>query len=180
LLDEPTNHLDLEMRYALSRALQDFEGALVLVSHDRFLLRIVADDFWLVADRAVTRFDGDLDDYRSILGTRRGADAATERETSVAGSRKDQRRQEADKRRQLQPLRQRVIQAEAALDRLTHARQRIEAQLADPTVYEPAGKERLQCLLVEKAGLEREAVAAENAWLEASEALDAAQNLNAA
>jgi len=180
LLDEPTNHLDLEMRYALSRALQDFEGALVLVSHDRFLLRIVADDFWLVADRAVTRFDGDLDDYRSILGTRRGADAATERETSVAGSRKDQRRQEADKRRQLQPLRQRVIQAEAALDRLTHARQRIEAQLADPTVYEPAGKERLRCLLVEKAGLEREAAAAENAWLEASEALDAAQNLNAA
>jgi len=181
LLDEPTNHLDLEMRYALSRALQDFEGALVVVSHDRYLLRTVADVFWLVSDQGVCPFDGDLDDYRRVLSARRGSDDAEDGSASKpAPSRRDQRRQGAEKRQQLRPLQQTVRTAETALDKLTQARQHTEAQLADPVLYGEDGKERLQSLLQDKARIDRELADAETAWLEASEALDAAENMNAA
>ena len=73
LLDEPTNHLDIEMREALTEALQDYEGALIVVAHDRHLLRATADEFWLVAEGTLTRFDGDLDDYRDWVRSRRPA-----------------------------------------------------------------------------------------------------------
>jgi len=181
LLDEPTNHLDLEMRYALSRALQDFEGALVVVSHDRYLLRTVADDFWLVADGRAGRFDGDLEDYRKLLGERRNAQAgAAAEEAKPAVSRKDQRRQDAEKRQQLRPFQQALGKAEAALEKLAQAKAAVEARLADPAIYEPGNKELMQSLLLEKAGLSRELEEAETAWLEAGEALETAENTLAA
>jgi ATP-binding cassette subfamily F protein 3 len=173
LLDEPTNHLDLNARDALSLALQDYQGALVVVSHDRYLLRTVADDFRLVADGAVDSFPGDLDDYRRWLDERRNA-----KDTDVAArpgtSRKEQRRSEADRRKLLRPLLQAQQKAEAALEKLTAARQRLEEQLADPGLYEADAKARLQSLLLEKAGIDKALAEAETAWLEASEALEAA------
>jgi len=180
LLDEPTNHLDLDMRHALSMALQDFEGALVVVSHDRYLLRTVADEFWLADGGRAVRFDGDLDDYRRVLGERKtGASSPTSAEVSV--SRKDQRRQEAERRQQLRPLREALQRAEAVLERLERERQRIEQALADSTLYASDGHNKtLQGLLREKADLARDLEVAEAAWLEAGEALEAAQQVSAA
>lgn len=174
LLDEPTNHLDLEMRYALSLALQDFAGALVVVSHDRYLLRTVTDDFWLVSGGQAGRFDGDLEDYRKVLGERRNA--LTEGDAAKTGaSRKEQRRQGAERRQQLRPLQQALSRAEAKLEKLVKAGQSIESELADPLVYEPANKGRLQLLLQDKARIKREIDEAETAWLEAGESLESAE-----
>jgi ATP-binding cassette subfamily F protein 3 len=180
LLDEPTNHLDLDMRDALGLALQDYEGALVVVSHDRHLLRTVADAFWLVADRTVTPFEGDLDDYRRVLEAHRGAGSEDARSIGSAISRKDRRRQDAERRQQLHPLQQNIKKAEATLESLSQTRQHIESQLADPALYASDDKGRLQTLLLKKAELDREFTAAEMAWLEASEALDAAEKTSVA
>jgi ATP-binding cassette subfamily F protein 3 len=173
LLDEPTNHLDLNVRDALSLALQDYQGALVVVSHDRYLLRTVADDFWLVADGVMEAFSGDLDDYRQWLGSRRNA-----RESGAAAkagvSRKDQRKSEAERRRALRPLQAALQKAEAALEKLAGDRRRLEEQLADPALYEAEAKARLQSVLMEKVGIEKALADAETAWLEASEALESA------
>jgi ATP-binding cassette subfamily F protein 3 len=173
LLDEPTNHLDLNARDALSLALQDYEGALVVVSHDRHLLRTVADDFRLVADGTVADFLGDLDDYRRWLAERRNGREANA-PAKPGASRKDQRRSEADRRRALRPLQQVQQKAEAALEKLAAAKSHLEEQLAEPDLYQPEAKARLQALLMEKAGLEKALAEAETAWLEASEALEAA------
>jgi len=174
LLDEPTNHLDLEMRYALSLALQDFEGALVVVSHDRYLLRTVADGFWLVSDGQAGQFDGDLEDYRKLLGERRNAKASGQDSVKSGVSRKHQRRQGAEKRLQLRQFQQVLTKAENNLAKLAQAGQAVETQLADPSVYEPANKDRLQTLLQEKARLKSKIDAAETAWLEAGELLESA------
>jgi ATP-binding cassette, subfamily F, member 3 len=176
LLDEPTNHLDLEMRHALASALQDFEGALLIVSHDRFLLRSVVDEFWLVAGGRVTTFTGDLEDYRRELDAHL-AKAATE---AAPASRKDQRRLGAEKRQQLRPLQQAMQKAETALAKLGSKRAELEAELADPALYEPGEKIRLQGLLKDKARLDQQIEQAELAWLEAGEALEAAEKLIAA
>ncbi|QSA98596.1 ATP-binding cassette domain-containing protein [Methylococcus sp. EFPC2] len=180
LLDEPTNHLDLEMRYALSRALQDFEGALVVVSHDRYLLRTVADEFWLAHDGRVEPFEGDLEDYRKKLAASGAPSPAALETGATALSRKDQRRLDADKRQQLRPLQQALQKAESELDKLGQERHQMESALADPGLYEPDGKDRLQALLRDKARVDRALAAAENAWLEAGEALEAAQQVDAA
>lgn len=173
LLDEPTNHLDLNARDALSVALQDYQGALVVVSHDRYLLRTVADDFRLVADGTVAEFSGDLDDYRRWLAERRnGGDGAASGKTGA--SRKDQRRADADRRRILRPLQQAQQKAEAAMDKLAATKLRLEEQLADPELYQADAKPRLQALLLEKAGVEKALADAETAWLEATETLEAA------
>lgn len=182
LLDEPTNHLDLEMRHALSLALQDFEGALVVVSHDRYLLRTVADEFWLAGDGRLARFEGDMDDYRRFLSEAktRTADSQVARAPESC-SRKDRRREEAEHRQRLRPLRQALQEAEAVLEKLDRERQRIEHALADPALYETDEKKKLlQSLFREKAALDRRMETAEAAWLEASEALETAQQTYAA
>lgn len=170
LLDEPTNHLDLNVRDALNLALQDYQGAMVLVSHDRYLLRTVADDFWLVADGNAEAFAGDLDDYRQWLSNRRALpEGSTE---TKAVSRKDQRRLDAERRRTLKPFREALEQAEAVLEKLSSEKKRLEIQLADPALYESDSKAALQALLLEKAGIDRQLADAESAWLAASEALE--------
>lgn len=174
LLDEPTNHLDLQTRDALSLALQDYAGALVVVSHDRYLLRTVADDLWLVADGGVRPFAGDLDDYRRWLAEHR---QSRERPAGVAGSeatRKQQRRDDAERRRQLKTLQSAVDRAESSMQQWLAKKQSLEAQLADPDLYGAAAKERLQALLVEQRGIELSINQAEQRWLEAAEALEAA------
>ena len=172
LLDEPTNHLDLTTRDALSLALQDYQGALVLVSHDRYLLRAVADEFWLVADGALEKFAGDLDDYRQWLARRRQT-RETESADKPSDSRKRQRRSEADRRRVRRPWRLAQQKAETALEELTAAKRRLELKLADPALYSVEAKPYLQSLLMERDEIEQACREAETAWLEASEALEA-------
>jgi ATP-binding cassette subfamily F protein 3 len=175
LLDEPTNHLDLEMRLALELALQDYPGAVVLVSHDRHLLRTVTDSFLLVAGGQARPFDGDLDDYRRWLEQReRETEAREESEDKAhsAAARRDRKRQEAEQRQRLQPLRNELKKLDAQLEKL-HARQaELDAALGDGALYEAAQKERLQKLLADKATLDRQLAATEERWLEVSEVLE--------
>lgn len=176
LLDEPTNHLDLEMRHALTLALQDYTGALVVVSHDRYLLASVTDALLRVADGHVEPFDGDLDDYAQWLTRRRARDpSGTTTETArTAPSRRDQRRLDAERRRQQQPLKSRLQSLETDLVRLGAEQSRLAALLAEPALYTPAEKPRLKNLLQEQGRVQQALTQAEAAWLQASEALELA------
>lgn len=176
LLDEPTNHLDLEMRLALTMALQEFEGALVVVSHDRYFLRNVSDDLWLVADGKAGEFDGDLEDYRLLRLTKDNAD--DDKATSTNNKKAD-RQAAAQQRQKLQPLRKQQQAAEKAMDKLHQQLQELETALADTTLYEAANKDRLKNLLQQQADYKAELEQTELAWLEASEQLErAAQEVN--
>ncbi|AGA88977.1 ATPase component of ABC transporters with duplicated ATPase domain [Thioflavicoccus mobilis 8321] len=172
LLDEPTNHLDLEMRHALARALQVYEGALVLVSHDRHLLRITTDRLLLVDRCRVTDFDGELDDYPAWLANRASAERAAGGAEREAGSRRVQRREDAIVRQRLQPLKRRFRELDQRLAQLTHRRDEIERQLAAPELYSPDDKERLLALLDEKRRVDDELQEVETSWLEVGEALE--------
>ena len=176
LLDEPTNHLDLQTRDALSLALQDYAGALVVVSHDRYLLRTVADELWLVADGSALRFDGDMEDYRRWLNDHRTARArATAQSASVDKTPKQApRRSEVESRRLLKPLKTAMEKAELAMNQSILARQKLEDRMADPDLYHAEAKERLDALLSERARLEQSIEEHENRWLKASEAFEAA------
>ena len=164
LLDEPTNHLDLEMRHALTLALQEYEGAIVLVSHDRHLLRTTADSLWLVANGAVQPFDGDLDDYRDWLRQRDADPAATE---SAPSTRKQQKRDEAEARNrryaQKRPLAQRLAKLEKRMAELEQERKPLGSWLADPQSY--LDKEKLQPVLLREAALRQELERVEEEWL---------------
>lgn len=174
LLDEPTNHLDIDMRHALAVALQDFEGALITVSHDRYLLETVTDQFYLVANQSVTAFDGDLNDYRKWLDQRRQETAATT-DAADGRSRKDQRRQRAEMREQLKPLRQLVAKLEKMLDKLSAQSESYDEQLADANLYDEVNKSKLTALLKQKGQVDTELEQVEEQWMEAGEALEAAE-----
>ncbi|MDJ0740725.1 MAG: ATP-binding cassette domain-containing protein [Gammaproteobacteria bacterium] len=179
LLDEPTNHLDLEMRQALATALQDFAGAMVLVSHDRHLLRVSCDRLLLVHGGRVDEFGDALDAYPAWL-TRHGAQAARrpgaggDEPRDSADARKARKRDEAERRRQLQPLKKAVERAEARLERLQAEQQALEDELADGALYEAGNKERLAELLRRKAGIDRDVEDGELEWLRAVDALETA------
>jgi ATP-binding cassette subfamily F protein 3 len=174
LLDEPTNHLDIEMRHALARALQAYEGALILVSHDRHLLRMTTDRLLLVYDGRVVDFDGELDDYPAWLADRAPSSdrGRTNANSGTGSSRKEQRRQEAMSRQRLQPLRRRLKDAEQRLDDLTTRHQGLEQALAAPEIYAPEAKDRLLSLLAEKREVEQALEQVEATWLAISEALE--------
>ena len=175
LLDEPTNHLDLEMRHALLVALQEFAGAVVVVSHDRTLLRGACDSFLLVANGAVSAFDGDLDDYAAWLaksGRPRGA-----LESSEAGpaspSRQEQRRLDAEARNRLTPLRNEQRRLESQLEKLGAERQRLETELADPATYTTKPPEEGRRLTARHTEIVREIATLEERWLEVMSELEA-------
>ncbi|MDP2331888.1 MAG: ABC-F family ATP-binding cassette domain-containing protein [Reyranella sp.] len=174
LLDEPTNHLDMDARASLVDAINDFEGAVVLVSHDTHLVKMVADTLWLVAGGTVKPFDGDIDEYQAKLLKERGAKPAKRDERPAdASSKKDQRRATADNRAQKAPLKKAVDSAEKMLARLTAQLDGVVAKLSDPTIYGgPATV--VTDLRREKARLEREVANAEQRWLTAQEAFEKA------
>jgi len=178
LLDEPTNHLDLEMRLALTMALQDFEGALIVVSHDRHLLRTVADELWLVADGQAKVFDGDLDDYRQWLLVKdkplKNKLEKSETSVSAANTKKGDRQAAAEARQRLQPLRNTVKKTEKEMNALQKVIGDVEQKLVDNSLYEAAEKDRLKALLAEQAAAKSELELVEMAWLEASEAIELA------
>ena len=173
LLDEPTNHLDLEMRHALLVALQDFPGAVVIVSHDRTLLRSACDSFLLVANGSVTPFDGDLDDYAAWLGKSGKARAAPDSVTTAAGpSRQEQRRLDAEARNRLTPLRNEQRRIEGQLEKLAAERVRLEAQLADPATYTTKPAEEGRKLTLRHTDVMREIGTLEERWLEVMSELE--------
>ncbi|TDV52662.1 ATP-binding cassette subfamily F protein 3 [Pseudomonas graminis] len=177
LLDEPTNHLDLEMRLALTMALQEFSGAVLVVSHDRHLLKSTTDNFLLVADGLVQEFDGDLDDYARWLVDYRLRNAPTSN-TPVNVDKTDkkaQRQQAAALRQQLAPHKREADKLEKDLGTLHEKLAKIEAALGDSGIYEAANKDKLRDLLADQAKLKSRESELEEAWMEALELLESMQ-----
>ncbi|MFE8145939.1 ABC transporter ATP-binding protein [Brenneria goodwinii] len=177
LLDEPTNHLDLDMRQALTEALIDFEGALVVVSHDRHLIRSTTDDLYLVHDRKVEPFDGDLEDYQQWLMERQRQDggddnAPKENAANSAQARKEQKRREADLRAQTQPLRKQIARLEQQMEKLGAELEAIEAKLADTGLYDVSRKAELTDCLQQQIKVKADLEETEMAWLDAQEQLE--------
>ena len=177
LLDEPTNHLDVDSRQALIQALNDYEGAVILVSHDPHLIELVADRLWLVGDGGVAPFDGDMEDYRRHLMEQRRAERAATRGASREAkandqpSKKDKRRAAAEARAAVADLRKAARTAEQRIETLTREKDALEAKLADPEVYNgPTAK--LMDLQMRHGKLKQAINKAEEAWLDAQAALE--------
>ena len=179
LLDEPTNHLDMEMRHALTIALQAFEGAMLLVSHDRALIRDTTDELWLVADGKVTTYADDLDSYtRWLAQFRQQQAAAAQPEPTSSAPKVDakaQRRAAAEQRQQLAPLKKAADKLEQQLAAANQEHAEVESALGDPGIYEAANKDRLKQLLARQAGCQQRIDELEEAWLTAHEELDSLQ-----
>lgn len=177
LLDEPTNHLDLDMRQALTEALIDFEGALVVVSHDRHLLRSTTDDLYLVHDGKVEAFDGDLEDYQQWLSDLQKQTVTTAEPKQESGNsaqaRKDQKRREAELRTQTQPLRKQIEKLEKQMEKLNAALAEAETKLADSAIYDQSRKADLTLALQQQAEAKSALEECEMAWLDAQEQLEA-------
>ncbi|MGI9301348.1 MAG: ATP-binding cassette domain-containing protein [Gammaproteobacteria bacterium] len=169
LLDEPTNHLDMNMRHALAVALQDFAGAVVLVTHDRHLLRLVTNELWLVANGTATKFTGDLDDYARWLMERVETTHSAEDELpqSATPTARRRRQQNAESRRRLQPLRNNVAQLDRQLQKLYNEKARLHERLSDANLYDPESKGELNALLQDKGKVERKLGSIEERWLAA-------------
>jgi len=172
ILDEPTNHLDIDAREALVKALADFSGAVLLITHDPHLVELVAERLWLVADGTVRPFDGDLDDYRAMLAEKARPAARPE---AAAPTRREDRRERAEARAALAPLRRRAREAEARIARLEAERAGLEKRLADPALYAPGRAGDVTAANTRLAAIGREIAAAEEDWLAAEEALAAAE-----
>lgn len=189
LLDEPTNHLDLEMRQALTDALTYYEGSLVVVSHDRHLLRSTVNEFYLVHDHKVEEFKGDLDDYQKWLNEQNAlanepksvlakslenstaCTPATNSENSAA-NRKEQKRLEAELRQQTAPLRKKITQLEKELEKATEKLTKLEEMLASSEIYEAENKAKLTETLTKQLEAKKQVEEIEMQWLEAQEQLE--------
>ena len=190
LLDEPTNHLDLETREALTVALAQFEGTLVLVSHDRHLLRATTDQFLIVAGGRLQAFDGDLDDYRNwLFKTKLAGQGDVELPASApsiasnapaasvtAEERREKKRREAEERQRLsaarKPIESRLKRLEEQMEKLQAKKRTADAQLADPDLYAGSDKDTVKTLVYEQAVISRDLEAMEQEWLELHEALE--------
>ncbi|MEG1624511.1 ATP-binding cassette domain-containing protein [Pseudomonas sp.] len=177
LLDEPTNHLDLEMRLALTMALQEFSGAVLVVSHDRHLLKSTTDDFLLVADGKVETFDGDLDDYSRWLVEyrQRNAPVSTAPVNADKTDKKAQRQAAAALRQQLAPHKREADKLERELGSLHEQLAKVDASLGDSALYEAARKDELRDLLAQQAKLKVREAELEEAWMAALEELETMQ-----
>ena len=177
LLDEPTNHLDLEMRLALTMALQEFSGAVLVVSHDRHLLKSTTDEFLLVADGKVDTFDGDLDDYTRWLAEyrQRNAPVSSAPANADKSDKKAQRQAAAALRQQLAPHKREAEKLERELGTVHEQLAKVEASLGDSALYEAARKDELRELLARQAQLKGREAELEEAWMEALEVLETMQ-----
>ena len=191
LLDEPTNHLDLEARHALTMALQAYQGAIVVISHDRHLLRQVVDNYWLVADGKVKEFEGDLQDYQAQVQALAQAQAQAkmkqrqetmrldpskaihcESETLTPAERKEQKRLQAEKRKQLSPLKKAIAKHEKDIDAWQAKLDQLEIELAQPSLYEMENKAKLKDLLTQQAHASQQHEHNEELWLEKNDELE--------
>ncbi|CCN72081.1 ABC transporter ATP-binding protein [Vibrio nigripulchritudo] len=179
LLDEPTNHLDLDMRQALTLALQTFEGAMVIVSHDRYLLRATTDDLYLVHDRQVAPFDGDLNDYYKWLTEQQKAErkelqaSAPEKSSdNSAAARKEQKRKEAEFRKLTAPIRKNLTKLEQKMDKLGQILSDTETQLSNTELYQAENKAKLNEVLSQQATAKSELEEVEMEWMAEQETLE--------
>ncbi len=173
LLDEPTNHLDLEMRHALTMALQGYQGALVVISHDRHLLRNTVDEFFLVAEGAVREFDGDLNDYQKWLKNYSRITEVVEPAVIEAPVDKKLSRQEsAEKRKKRDPITKQIKQIEAKIEKLQKSISDIEVTLADGNIYAKDNKHQLKDVLAKQAEVKKNLLDHEEQWLEFQDQLE--------
>jgi ATP-binding cassette subfamily F protein 3 len=181
ILDEPTNHLDVDSREALVMALNEFDGAVILITHDRHLVEACVDRLWLVRDGTVTAYDGDMDDYRRLLLAERGAAKSRERGSLPAGGRSEpavgraeQRQKAAERRAQLAPLKKAMQAAEREVEAITSDLARLDTALADADLYtnDPS---KVQRLSLERGQKARRLAEAEERWLLATEAYETAE-----
>lgn len=182
LLDEPTNHLDLEMRHALTMALQGFEGAVITVSHDRHLLENTVTDYTLIAEGTAREFDGDIDGYRKWLNQQR-LDVRKEKfshekqnDSASPVKKKAARKAAADERAALQALRNKSKKLLEQIEKKSARLKEIETELGDSALYEAANKSRLETLLSEQAKLKSEVESLETEWTEAEEMIDSRES----
>ncbi|MEO2219182.1 ATP-binding cassette domain-containing protein [Chromobacterium vaccinii] len=177
LLDEPTNHLDLEMRHALTLALQDFTGALIVVSHDRSLLESTTDVFWLVSGGKVQPFDGDLEDYRQWRLAQLAEDGKPSDGDAQTVNRKEQKRQEAEARQQLakqrKPLQSRLSKLEQEMDKLSQEKSQLETFLSSSDAYDDANKQKLADSVRRQGEVAARLEVVEEEWMEVQEQLEA-------
>ncbi|NHQ83367.1 ATP-binding cassette domain-containing protein [Chromobacterium vaccinii] len=177
LLDEPTNHLDLEMRHALTLALQDFTGALIVVSHDRSLLESTTDVFWLVSGGKVQPFDGDLEDYRQWRLAQLAENGKPSEGDAQGVNRKEQKRQEAEARQQLakqrKPLQSRLSKLEQEMDKLSQEKSQLETFLSSSDAYDDANKQKLADSVRRQGEVAGRLEVVEEEWMEVQEQLEA-------
>ena len=182
ILDEPTNHLDLDMRHALTLALQNYEGAILVVSHDRYLLSNTVDQFWLVHDGVLSEFDGDLEDYHQFIKrSQQEDDSSNERAVTQnsAEAKKEKKRREAEIRKLMSPLKKSVDKLEAQVEKIQTSLEGIEEKLADTELYEAKNKDSLQTILAEQASQTQQLQDVEESWMEKLEELeDMTEQLN--
>ena len=170
ILDEPTNHLDIDARDALVRALSDYSGAVLLITHDPHLVDLVADRLWLVGDGTVRPYEGDLNDYRTLLVER-----ARPTRDGNGGGRREERRERAIARAASAPLRRQAQRAEALIAKLAAERAQIEVKLSEPELYAPSRVDEMTAARTRLASIARETETAEAVWLEAESALEEAE-----
>ena len=166
ILDEPTNHLDIDSRAALAEAINDFEGAIIMVSHDRYLIEACADRLWVVADRTVTAYDGDLEDYRRLV-------LSADRKPADARGREERDKPQRARSEKRTPLKQKVATAEAEIARIGAIIEKIDAALALPDIFTRDPKQAAQ-LAKARASSTEALQRAEEEWLEASALLEQA------
>ncbi len=175
VLDEPTNHLDMETREALTVALSSFDGALLLVSHDRHLLRAAVDKLWLVHDGRLDAFDGDLDDYAALVLASRRERTATPAEEAVP-NRREIRKQEAQQRQRLaaarRPLQAELTRLEAEIARTSAALRELDARLADPDFYHSGQPDDVAAALRQRGELAQQLESLESRWLDVTERIE--------
>jgi ATP-binding cassette subfamily F protein 3 len=171
ILDEPTNHLDIDSRAALAEAINDFPGAIIMVSHDRYLIEACADQLWIVANQTVTNYDGDLDEYRRTVLS--GNDARPVSRERVRESTKENGKPERARGEKRSPLKQQIAAAEAEIARINGIIAKIDTALALPDIFTRDPKQAAQ-LSKARAGAESALQRAEEAWLEASSQYDEA------
>lgn len=179
LLDEPTNHLDLEMRQALVLALQDFDGAIILIAHDRYLLESCVDEFYIVANNSVKDFDGDIDDYQQWLNDEKKLTFKNAKVDSSNGAadanidKKQQRREQAELRKKAAPLKKQAEKFEKKVTQYQTELDEVEAVLADPDIYQAENKTQLNELIRKQAKLKSEIEENEMQWLDLEEQIEA-------
>ena len=173
LLDEPTNHLDLEMRQALVLALQDFDGAIILIAHDRYLLESCVDEFYLVANGRVTDFDGDIDDYQQWLNDDKKQTVKANKIVSEPQvDKKQQRKEQAELRKKASPLRKQADKFEKLVQNHQDELTEVEAKLADSDIYQAEHKAKLTDLLKRQAKIKQDLEAHEMQWLDLEEQIE--------
>jgi ATP-binding cassette subfamily F protein 3 len=180
LLDEPTNHLDLQMRDALTLALQSFSGAIVVISHDRYLLRACCDEFLLVEDGAVTMYQGDLDDYRQTMLKSKSSAEKNNKDSSqsalaTGNVKKEKRQLTAAQREQLKPYTQKLRALEKEMGKVTKQLGKINEQLTDVSLYEAESSSLLQELLTKQGALKKQLDSVETDWMSVSEQIEILQ-----